>query len=174
LQPSKPNPLEQNEQVLPDIVIDTNVFVHASNPNGTQQQQGALAFLKAMHASKTSLCVDKPFHGFDEATNRSTMGFEYIKHVRGNTYSYYLLAALAAAKRILVVGDKVPVRTARKINQCIRNKHDRVFVRVAVNSQSNELASHDFEDFSAQKRKHIRKQIGIQIRTAEQALALLA
>jgi hypothetical protein len=158
--------------VLEDIVIDTNVFVHAGTPNA-KEQASALAFLKAMHESKTNLCIDKPFDNLNEAKNQSIIGFEYIKHVRGNTYGYYVLASLAAAQRILVVGDSVAVGVAKKINQCIANRHDRIFLRVAVNSKSSEFASHDFDDFPPQKRQHIRKEIQVRIRTADEAKTLL-
>lgn len=159
--------------MLADIVIDTNVLVHANNPGSAGLQKEALAFLQAIHGAKTSICVDKPFHNFNAGSNCSVIVHEYIKHVRGNTYSFYLLAALAAANRIVVVGDRVPVATAKKINQCIANRHDRVFVRVAVNSQNSEMASYDFDDFPEPKRKHIHKHIGVQVRTAQQAMALL-
>ena len=48
--------------MLTDIVIDTNVLMHASNPNSGRQSE-AFALLQAILSKSTELCLDTDSQG---------------------------------------------------------------------------------------------------------------
>lgn len=66
--------------MITDVVVDTNVWVHASNP-GEQRFEAALEFLeKLLYSASILLCVDEGF-SLDEASNRSLIGREYLDNI---------------------------------------------------------------------------------------------
>ena len=145
----------------PDLVIDTNVLVHASNP-GESRQQECIDLINYLLESSEQICLDEGFD-FSENLNKSHIGYEYIKHLKHGMLGHVLIVSMAQSKRVVEVSKTVPAGIAGKINQSIVNKHDRVFIKVALNSESRILISNDFTDFSKSKRKHIRKEIGVQV-----------
>lgn len=159
--------------MIADIVVDTNVFVHANNADDAERQQHSLAFLEALRASNTCLCVDEGFDYVNEAKNRSRIASEYLQHIRGGMYGQYLLQLLAASGRIVVVAARVPRQVSKKISQRVPNRGDCVFIRVAHNSQGKSLVSHDRRDFSARVRKTLRDEIGVECLHAVAATPLV-
>jgi len=66
--------------MLVDIVLDTNVLMHAENSQEARcEQSGNL--LQAPKICTTKLCVDEGFD-LNESRNRSQIGSEYLKHLR--------------------------------------------------------------------------------------------
>jgi hypothetical protein len=154
--------------LIADIVVDTNVWVHANNAN-EQRQEHAIALAKALLEAATGLCIDDGFD-LEPAKNRSTIGAEYLNNLRAGMLGYEVVVALAKAGRIKLISRNAPAATSQKINQLIRKPIDRAFLRVAFNSSSKILVSHDFEDFQAAKRAHIRQTLKIRIIEADVAI----
>ena len=63
-----------------DIVIDTNVLVHAGNP-GVDHFEPALQLLEWLSQEPVAMCTD-PGWSMDEARNRSHIMSEYFEHLR--------------------------------------------------------------------------------------------
>jgi len=149
-----------------DIVLDTCTLVHADNSESDYQESSA-ELINRMFANSTLVTVDDGFT-FDESTNQSYIGLEFIKHLRPGSLGYSLIVHLALNMRINFVSNVIPNATKNYIEQIIRNKKDRMFLRVAFNSDEKTLASHDYTDYQIRKRKTIRKQLGIDVVTAEE------
>lgn len=158
--------------MISDIVVDTNVFVHANNPDDANRQRNSLMFLQTLEAATTSLCVDEGFDFVNEAQNRSHIAREYLKHIRAGMFGHYLLAKLATTARIVIVSRTVPAWVKTKIKR-MPNKTDQTFVRVTFNSQSKEMTSHDFDDFPPRVRRTLRDDIGVNVRSADHSTPLL-
>jgi predicted nucleic acid-binding protein len=158
--------------MLADIVIDTNVFLHAENDQ-EQRKQDCQDLINALIETTTKLCVDEGFD-LEESRNRSHIGHEYIKHLRAGTLGYALIERLARSGRMLIVPRKVPTSISRHIRQ-IPNGPDRTYVQVAFNSREKLFASHDFGDIPQTVRDRIRGATAVKIVAADAArLALRA
>ena len=142
-----------------DLVIDTNVLVHASNGDELRQEE-SVELLTYLLSSTEVICIDPEYTGH-ETTNTSYIGYEYLKHLKIGMLGYAFLTTMAQNQRISEVSSTVPVATTRKINQCMANNHDRVFIKVAINSNDKILVTHDFTDFAVDKRKHLKKTLQI-------------
>ena len=149
-----------------DIVLDTCTLVHADDPN-CDYYPFSLELINRMFQSTTLATVDEGFT-FDESTNQSYIGLEYIKHLQPGTLGYNLIVHLASNLRINFVSNVIPNQRKNYIEQIIRNKKDRMFLRVAYNSDEKTLASHDYTDYQKNKRKTIKKELGINVVTAEE------
>jgi predicted nucleic acid-binding protein len=145
-----------------DIVIDTNVLCHASDPRQARQED-AVNLLECLRgAAGVSLAID-PDGSLDEAVNRSQIIAEYLQYLPPGTLGRQLLQHLAASSRLRFHEPSLSVGDARWLNQLLRNRMDRVFVKVAANSQERVLVSHDYEDFQKRKRQDIKKRLGVRI-----------
>jgi hypothetical protein len=92
--------------MLVDIVLDTNVLMHAENSQEARcEQSGNL--LQALKICTTKLCVDEGFD-LNESRNRSQIGSEYLKHLRPGAVGFELVAYLARTLRIKYVPRRVP------------------------------------------------------------------
>lgn len=137
--------------MLRDIVVDTNIFMHAANP--TQPRFGAArVFVMRLMGCSTKLCVDEGF-SMDEAKNRSHIASEYLKHLRSGMLGYAVVAHLASTSRVRIVGRSVPTAVSRRIRRHVPSVGDHIFVRVAFNSWERILASHDFGDLAGRARQ---------------------
>jgi hypothetical protein len=123
-----------------DIVLDTCTLVHANNSKSGYQEDS-----------------------IDERINNSYIGLEYIKHLTPGSLGYSLIQFAAINQRFEFVSNKVPNRIKNYIEQLIRNKKDRIFLRVTVNSIEKVLVSHDFTDYQKLKRKRIKRDIDVNI-----------
>jgi len=157
--------------VLADIVLDTNVLMHADDPEEIRHQMSR-ALLRELSTCATHLCVDE---GFDvnEANNRSIIGSEYLKHLRFGMFGYELVRHLASSLRVKQVPRKVPQRVSAHIQRQVPQGPDRTYLRVAYNSENKTLACHDFDDVPNAVRVRLQKAIGLEILDAEAATALL-
>ncbi len=147
--------------MLSDVVIDTNVLLHAQNPNEKRFEDSSNLIRKMLYEN-TSLCVDQGFSE-DESKNESIIGQEYLSNLQFGSMSSNLIVQLASQQRIKQLTKRAPERIVRKINQIIRNKIDRVFTNVAYNSDEKTLVSHDYNDFSMTKRQRILTDLQIKI-----------
>jgi len=151
-----------------DIVVDTNVLVHASN-EAHPYCHASLAFLSTLLAGTTVLCVDEGFSA-DESKNASLIGAEYTQHLVFGMPGYAVVQALASTDRLKQVARSVPDNVRRAVKRLVpRNSRDRTFVHVAFNSTDRLLVSHDFDDFGGDIRKKLRQSLGVSIVIADDA-----
>lgn len=149
-----------------DIVIDTCTLKHANDPE-SKYFEHSVEFIDRMYNNQVSCTVDEGFSTI-ESENESYLGLEYIKHLQPGSLGYGLVAHLASNLRIDFVSNKIPNAIKNYIEQIIRNKKDRMFLRVTYNSTEKTLASHDFTDYQKKKRKTINKKLEVAIVTAEE------
>jgi len=154
-----------------DMVIDTNVLMHASNPNEGRFEH-AVQFLERLLQVATLLCVDE---GFDvlEAKNRSLIGAEYLNNLVHGALGHTVVTHLAKSGRMSVVPRQASRPQTRVVTQMIRKPRDRTFVRVAINSRDHVFVSHDYNDFSNEKRQDIQASLGVTMPDAQQAFGML-
>lgn len=149
--------------MLKDIVIDTNVFVDATNPNVTRFGDSVNFLTRLISAGvNTDLKVDPGF-SLNEARNGSRIVTEYRKHVSHGSVAAAVLARLFGSGRVKSVSSMPDHSVRRKINQIIRNKNDRVFLRVSISTDEKILVSHDYVDFQKKKRVFIKKKFAVDI-----------
>lgn len=143
-----------------DLVVDTCTLVHANSK--TQYQESSIALIDKLLSNNTFLIVDDGFD-LNEADNRSFIGLEYIKHLTPGMLGYSLLQYIALTNRFKFVSNTVPKATKNRIEQLIRNKKDRIFLRVSFNSEEKKLVSHDYTDYQKRKRKTIMQEMNVDI-----------
>lgn len=156
---------------MDDVVIDTNVLMHASDPR-EQLCPSARSLAQVILDTDIKICVDEGFDT-DPAKNRSLIGNEYNTHIRFGTFAHGFILRLASERRIRTLSRNVERRVKKVILQRLRKPRDRVFVCVTTNSLERVLVSHDFEDFSEAKRADLRHELDIEIVTAAAALPRL-
>ena len=151
-----------------DIVLDTCTLVHADNSKSTYQKS-AIELIDKMFANEVFITVDEGFT-FDESTNQSYIGLEFIKHLKPGSLGYNLIVYLALNQRINFVSNIIPNSNKNYIEQIIKNKKDRMFLRVAFNSNEKTLVSHDYTDYQIKKRSVIKKNLGIEVLVASEVV----
>ena len=158
--------------MLEDVVVDTNVLMHAQNPNESRFSD-ARQLIERMLECTTLLCVDRGFD-INPARNQSKIGAEYLDKLQPGSLGFALVVSLVAAFRLKQI-DRLPPRdVSRAINQVIRNRRDRTFVGVSYNSTERMLVSHDYQDFQPAKRALIRQNLGVRVVDATTCLPELA
>jgi len=157
--------------MLVDIVLDTNVLMHADNDKEPRCQMSR-DLLTELQDCATHLCVDEGFN-LDEAKNRSQIYSEYLGHLRHGTLGFALVAHLARSQRVRTVSRGVPPQVSKKIYTQGLSGPDRTYVKVAFNSDGKTLACHDFGDVPVTVRVRLRKTIGVHVLDAGAALAAL-
>ena len=143
--------------MLADVVIDTNVFVHADDKRQTRRNDSR-SVMHALLGCGTQLCVDPGFSTVP-SKNRSLIGHEYIKHIRAPMLGYAVLTALGVAGRIVAKPNTLRSKEQRQARQRLlpANAGDRRFLTVAANSAERILVSHDYTDFTKTTRKEIKR-----------------
>ena len=161
----------QDEFILSevDMVVDTNVWMHASNPE-VDTFKAALDFVVVLLRSSTVLCFDIGA-SLNEAGNRSRILSEYRAQVKGTGVGTKILEALLQSERWVNVSDKVTDAERKVINQYVHDVSDRVFARVATNSESHSLISHDTRAFHKECKTQLRKKCGVQVSSCSEVLA---
>jgi hypothetical protein len=154
--------------MLDDLVVDTDVFVHASNP-GVTYCTDARCLLTVLEGVSTVLRVDEGFD-VDPARNRSLIGGQYLEHLHFGMLAFAFVSQLASTGRIIPVSRNVVPAVGKRINQIIRDKRDRTFLKVAINSDDRFFCSHDFNDFPHRKRVEIKTIFRVRIKTAGETL----
>ena len=152
--------------MLEDIVIDTNVLMHADNVSSGRDKE-AFGLVQAMLASQTVLCLDVQSSRGEDDPRSSLIRQEYREHLDGLGGRF--VAHMVDEGRVKYVAREVDKDVSRWINQRIPNKRDRTFVKVAINSIESVLASHDYSDFSASTRKDLSKRVQVDVLDAGEA-----
>ena len=159
------------------LVVDTNVFLHALNP-GQPNHAAANEFLIWLLQGTSRVCVDP---GVDLPADQATSKIWCEYRDRGlldvEEDALIILIALFEEDRIDEVQPAdIPHHSLR---QCLYDKTDHVFFKVACTTEDHVLVSHDhvFWPGDASARKILRalvKSYGVEIYTAADALANLA
>ena len=157
--------------MLVDIVLDTNVLMHADNSIEPRRQMSR-DLLVALKDCETHLCVDEGFD-LDTSKNRSQIGSEYLKHLRYGMLGLAVVAHLAGSLRLRQVSRRAPQNVAKQIRMRVSKGVDRTFLLVAFNSNGKTLACHDFNDVSIRVRANLRAKIGVRVLAADEALVAL-
>jgi predicted nucleic acid-binding protein len=157
--------------VLSDIVIDTNVFLHAQNPRERRFAASGRLLARLLRVP-TELCVDPGF-SLDEASNESLIGQEYLDKIRAGSIGYVTLVQVLLANRVKEVDRRLDARERACLRHWSLKPRDRTFLAVAINSNDQVLVTHDYEDFGKSKRRDIRKRTGAKAVEASDAFLLL-
>jgi len=144
-----------------DIVLDTCTLVHANNEE-SDYQDDSIELINKLIVNTTLIVVDEGFT-LNETTNGSYIGLEYIKHLMPGMLGYILIQQIAQNQRFKFVSNEIPQADKNYIEQIIRNKKDRMFLRVTFNSDEKVLVSHDYTDYQMGKRKTIKKKLNLTI-----------
>ena len=142
--------------MLVDLVVDTNVLMHASNPaSGRQEQSGNL--LERLYESTTTINVD--------TTGRILQ--EYLDYLVPGSAGSAFVAAMVRRGQLVRVESTPPQQDRKWIAKTISDSGDRAFLRTAVVSVEKLLTSHDFEDFPDRIRRKIRERLDVELLTAD-------
>lgn len=144
---------------MEEAVIDTNVFLHASNPM-EERMQPARDLLTSMLTSPTKLCVDEGFH-LDPLKCESRIFYEYIDKIRHSLFAYPILTYLAQSGYIKQIPRWQDDRLKTVLTEMVKDATDRVFVDIANSSNSKVLITHDYKDFPHDLRDAIHQKFGL-------------
>jgi hypothetical protein len=158
--------------VTTDIVIDTNVFVHAHNA-AIPEHADALLFCNLVRNHTVTICLDEGF-SLIESDNRSQIGEEYLEHLRAGSVGLALVAHLASTGRMRFVAALITPPDRRWLRKQIpRNGVDRTYVIVALNTEDRVLVSHDRTDFTPNVRASLLNRLDVNVIFADAAQAIL-
>lgn len=144
-----------------DVVIDTNVLMHAHDSRQPCQND-CIELIELMLSCETHICLDE---GYDwcESKNRSKIMSEYKNYIYHGTLGHALLITLAQNQRIKMVSSKVNSSTSKIIQKNVMDITDRCFVKVAANSNDRTLISHDYAAINKERRLSIKSEISVHI-----------
>jgi hypothetical protein len=158
---------------LQDLIVDTNVYVHANN-SGNAYQAASITFLETLLRSTTALCMDDKFD-YPEAQNRSIIGHEFYQHVRPGMLGYTVVVTLASNGRLKLLSPMLYRGIRDKVRRSVpNNAADRQFIAVTYNSIQKVFASHDFADMPQSIRDLLHNEIGVRIVIASDAIDMLS
>jgi hypothetical protein len=133
--------------MLADIVVDTNVLVHANNPETAYFEESRKLADALLHSSsETKLRVDDGFRPI-EAENQSQIVSEYWRQLAPGMLGHHLVQTLAAEGRIRAVPPIKDKNLKDKVRKLVNDKSDRVFLLTAIMSTAKVLVSHDDQAF---------------------------
>ena len=150
-----PRPSAERYQVMANLVVDTNVFVHSSNPNNAYFSR-SIELIDRIKSSDCVLCLDEGFDS-EEASNRSRIWGEYLQFIPEASLARELLSHLLITNRVEDFSVKVTQNLHNEIKKKVSDPADIVFVKVSYNSQSVHLTSHDFAAFPQEVRDDFRQ-----------------
>lgn len=140
-----------------DIVVDTNVLMHAENP-ASEQQHHAVLLLRHIDQSNTLLCLDE---------SQRILG-EYFEQLSNKSVAKGFLKKWLSSNQYVAVKLDLNPADRRWIGNNIGDALDRIFLKATCVSSNRDLVSHDFEDFSLRMRARIQKRLRVSIQTAQQ------
>lgn len=156
--------------MLNDIVIDTNVLVHANN-KAIPQSKYSIRLIEELLDCGTKLCVDPGFSAI-EADNRSQIGGEYFSKLHYGMLGYTFIIQLASQRRVKEVDRSISIENDNLLRDLGIPSVDRLFVKIASNSTERLLISHDENHFSERNREVIQTDLLTRILEAYQVIGL--
>ena len=154
---------------LEDIVVDTNIWMHASNPD-VDTFIDALEFVLSLKRSPTLLCFDTGA-SINEAENRSKILSEYRAHIGDSGVGSHVLAHLLNSGRWTDIDPKVVSSQRKVILQNIPDSSDHIFAKVATNSKCRSLISHDYTAFHQKCKAALKAACKVRVLTCSEILA---
>jgi hypothetical protein len=157
--------------VLRDVVIDTNVFVHATNRENFAFAS-SIALMEELRVVSTALCVDAP--SLERA--RGDLGAimnEYRSNLTFGMLGFAVLGHLASNERLRFIDTDVAQQDRRDVWTLLDGRVDRVFALVAIKSEERELVTHDDTDFDEVVCEALLTRWGVSVTNAAGALGLL-
>ncbi len=147
---------------MPDIVVDTNVWVHATDRGDGLLSDDAAAFVVRLLESRTSICVD-PGACIPATATTSRIWAEYRDQQLLNPAraEYFVLAALYSDQRVTEVAPRTNTRYTKVLRRLIYDKDDRIFVRVAVETNDQTLVSNDGDYLEHCTKREFRRALGV-------------
>lgn len=151
---------------MSDLVIDTNVFAHTGNPN-IAEHVSAMALCAALAKTELAISTDPGF-SFVEASNLSKIGHEYLTHIPATCLGYFVLVELAQNQRLKQRSRKVATAARHAIDELVHDVSDRVFVRVALNTELRVLISNDHAGYPLNTRKELSRRISVNVHASNE------
>jgi predicted nucleic acid-binding protein len=155
--------------VLSDVVIDTDVMLHAENPE-VQRHSDSRRLLNELRSCETFLCLDEGFEP-EESKNRSAIASEYLSRLPPGSLGLILLSECATSRRIRLLPTKVERAANRLINQLVYDPTDRKFVKVACNSNEKVVTTHDRHISDA--RAELNRRLAVRVLDAGECCVLI-
>jgi hypothetical protein len=151
-----------------EIVIDTNVLVHACN-HDSPYFESAVSLVTELPGVECVLALDD---SGKSAPNQSTSHLynEYSACMNPLQLPMIVLASLLSAGRVHFYPRLKTTSTEWKYCCRIvpRNKHDRVVLGVAVLCREHTLVSNDFDDFNEDARDVALEKLSVRILDSEE------
>jgi hypothetical protein len=160
-------------RMLADLVVDTNVLVHAHNTEHAYCEDAkALVESLLAEANTTLLRVDA---GFDpvEAQNRSRIIGEYLQKLVPGMAGHHMVQTLAAEGRVAPVPACKDSKLRGAVRALVKDSFDRVFLLTALASKEKTLVSHDDEAFSDSVRDDCKEMWNASVCDAPDVVAIL-
>lgn len=151
--------------MLSDIVIDTNVLVHAGNPNDKFFADSMCLIVKMIDNS-VPICID-------DNIGESLIVHEYLDNLHHGSLGRILIENASQNLRFKPLPCRTDPSTHKFIKKNISSKRDKTFLRVAFNSDEKTLVSHDFKHFHKNIRKLIKQMIKVEVIIAPVCISLL-
>jgi hypothetical protein len=159
--------------VLVDLVVDTNVFVHAHNSEQAYSKDSLMVANALLEPGVgTSLRVDPGFSPV-EAQNRSKIGSEYFQWLVPGMVGHHLIQELAATKRLIPVVLPTANTLKGRVRELVQDASDRVFLLTALASDDRILVSHDDEAFPDSVRSTCAEDLLVKIYDAPDVVPLI-
>ena len=162
--------LRLNVKLAAQIVIDTNVILHADNPVSGYQSDSKNFLDRFLTKGCYRLALDRS-PPLGRQHNESQILQEYSEHVTYvSSFGHYFLIEVLKRSWFDVVGRTNDRREKKIIIQEVSDKVDRIFLRVTCMTNSRKLVTHDFDDFPMQKRERLAEALQVRFLTARELI----
>ena len=150
-----------SDECATDLVIDTNILVHASNGNGPYHKS-SIQIVDWLRDSDVSIVLDDTGKAKPDPST-SVLYSEYRRHLTPTTLGWIVVSHLMRTGRASFVAR--PNQAAKKsIEQILpRNKQDRAVLGAAHSSVDKLLLTNDWDDFDQAARKACRKDLRVSV-----------
>jgi hypothetical protein len=153
------------------VVIDTNIFVHATNEEIYCNAYCINLLTHLIESDEDYINVDVDFDFTDESQNRSPLGEEYWEHIPAGSIGETMILQAIQDERIEFLPRKPHYHIVKKIGlyrKPTMKKSDRHFVGIAYQTLDRILISEDFDDFPQKRRNEIEHDLEVRIIQAYQ------
>lgn len=152
-----------------DVVIDTNVLVHASN--GALPQFGSSFEVVNWMMNCTAILVLDDLGKLKPDPSTSRLYCEYKQHVPRGSIGEQLLIRLLSSSRVKFV-ERPDRQISSRVRQiCPRNKGDQAVLGAAAMSEDKVLVSNDWNDFDTAARDKAAKGLAVTCLDSDEAVA---
>jgi hypothetical protein len=157
--------------MLVDITVDTNVLVHANNPQ-LPQSRCSLQLINLLLNASTELCVDPGFD-LEQARNQSRIAGEYLLKLHHGMMGYTLIAEAASQHRVKPVSTSINAGDKHRLEVLGLQSVDKLLAIVSSNSEERILSTHDDQHFTEEVCGELNHRLGVSVLDACGAAALI-